>query len=276
MSRLALAGLRVLDLTQVAAGPYTTLMLGFLGAEVIKVESCRRPDIGRGPVAPQPNQYHHYPDQQPGDRPWNRHAHHSQRNRNKLSLTLDLTEPAGKDVLLRLLPLCDVLIENYRASVLERWGLGWDVLQAVAPRLIYVKLSSQGNTGPERDYGSLGLTLECTAGLASVTGYREDGQPRMTNEVYPDPVVGILAVGAFMAALRRRRRTGEGCFVDLSQREVTTCLIGDAVLDYSMNGRVTGPIGNRHSWQAPHGVYPCRGEDAWVAIAVGSDAEWAG
>lgn len=276
MSGPALSGLRILDLTQVAAGPYATFLLGFLGAEVIKVESCRRPDIARGPTVPRPNQYQRYPGRQPGDQPWNRDAHHAQRNRNKLSLTLDLTEPAGKALLLRLLPLCDALIENYRASVMDRWGLGWEVLRSTAPHLIYVKLSSQGNTGPERDYGSLGLTLECTAGLASVTGYPDDGRPRMTNEVYPDPVVGVLAVGALMAALRHRQQTGQGCLVDLSQREVTTALIGDAVLDYSMNGRVPAPIGNRHPWQAPHGVYPCRGEDAWVAIAVAGDEDWAG
>ena len=119
---------------------------------------------------------------------------------------------------------CDAVIENYRASVLDRLGLGYGVLSAVNPQMVYVKISSQGATGPERDYGSLGSTLEQTAGLASVTGY-EDGKPLMTNETYPDPVVGILVVGALMAALRRRRQTGQGTFIDLSQREVAVTLL---------------------------------------------------
>lgn len=275
MPRLALNGVRILDLSQVAAGPYTTLLLGFLGAEVIKVESIKRLDISRGPTRPAPHQYHSYPESDPGERPWNRTANFTQRNRNKLSLTLDLATPAGKAIFLRLAATCDALIENYRASVMDRWGLGPDVLQEKCPHLVYVKLSSQGNSGPERDYGSLGLTLECTAGLAALTGYL-DGMPRMTNEVYPDPVVGILAVGALIAGLRHRRRSGRGSFIDLSQREVTTSLIGDAVLDHGFNGRTNRPLGNRHPAHAPQGVYPTAGDDNWIALSVTNDAEWQG
>ena len=275
MTQPALTGIRILDLSQVAAGPYATLLLGMMGAEVIKVESCRRPDIARGPAAPRPHQYHFYPGQEPGERPWNRTANFTQRNRNKLGITLDLTVAEGKALFLRLAALCDALVENYRASVIDRWGLNYEVLKEVCPGLVYLKLSSQGNTGPERDYGSLGSTLECTGGLAALTGYL-DGTPRMTNEVYPDPVVATLAVGALLAGLRHRRKTGRGIFIDLSQREVTTCLIGSAILDYSMNGRLQGPLGNRHQAFAPQGVYPCRGEDTWIAITVGSDEEWRG
>jgi crotonobetainyl-CoA:carnitine CoA-transferase CaiB-like acyl-CoA transferase len=117
--------------------------------------------------------------------------------------------------------------------------------------------------------------LEQTGGLASITGYG-DGRPLMTNETYPDPVVGILAVGALMTALRRRRQTGKGSFVDLSQREVAVTLLGEAVVDHSLSGRVAAPIGNGHPLMVPHGVYPCRGEDMWVALAVSSDGEWRG
>jgi benzylsuccinate CoA-transferase BbsF subunit len=159
--------------------------------------------------------------------------------------------------------------------VMDRLGLGYQVLSQVNPRLIYVKISSQGATGPEKDYGSLGSTLEQTAGLASITGYG-DGRPLMTNETYPDPVVGILAVGALMAALRRRGKTGQGTFVDLSQREVTVSLLGEYVLDYALTGRVASPMGNRHAVRVPQGVYPCQGNDMWIAISVGSDDEWQG
>jgi len=189
--------------------------------------------------------------------------------------------------------------------VLDRQGLGWDVLHAVNPRLVYLKLSSQGATGPERDYGSLGSTLEQTAGIASITGYT-DGVPLLTNETYPDPVAGILGAGALIAGLRRMRQTGHGQFIDLSQREVTAAIIGEAMMDYALNGRVATPIGNRDPSMAPHGVYPCAnpspdpspreggepnsssvapdspplagsGEgSAWIAIAVADDRQWQG
>jgi crotonobetainyl-CoA:carnitine CoA-transferase CaiB-like acyl-CoA transferase len=275
MTPSALAGLRILDMTQIAAGPYATLLLGFMGAEVIKVESCSRMDINRGPARPRPESYRMYPQSMPGERPWNRSAHHIQRNVNKRSLTLDLANPAGKALLFKLAAVCDALIENYRASVLDRLGFGYAQLSQVNPQLIYVKISSQGASGPEKDYGSLGSTLEQTAGLASITGY-DDRRPLMTNETYPDPVVGLLAIGALMAALRRRRQSGRGAFVDLSQREVTVTLLGEAVVDYSLSGRVATPIGNRHPVMVPHGVYPCQGEDMWVAVAVSSEAEWRG
>ena len=275
MAKLALEGLRILDLTQVAVGPYATLLLGFMGAEVIKVESCSRLDISRGPARPTPQGDGLYPGGDPGERPWNRAGHYVHRNGNKRSLTLDLATARGKELLLQLVTVCDVLIENFRASVMVRLGLGYEVVSQVNPQLIYVKISSQGATGPEKDYGSLGSTLEQTAGLASVTGY-EDGIPLMTNETFPDPVVGILAVGALMAALRRRRQTGQGTLVDLSQREVTIAMLGEYVLDYSVTGRVPGPMGNRHPHMVPQGVYPCQGDDMWVAISVGSDAEWHG
>ena len=208
-------------------------------------------------------------------RPWNRTGHYVHRNGNKRSLTLDLTTARGKELCLRLVTICDVLIENYRASVMDRLGLGYDVVSQENPRLIYVKISSQGATGPEKEYASLGSTLEQTAGLASITGY-DDGKPLMTNETYPDPVVGMLAVGALMAALRRRRKTGKGTLIDLSQREVTALLLGEALVDYGLTGRVAQPLGNRHPLRLPQGVYPCQGEDMWLAISVGSDEEWHG
>ena len=277
MTEPVLNGLRILDLTQVAVGPYSTLLLGFMGAEVIKVESCSRMDISRGRARPAPGASIGavYPGGEPGENPWNRAGHHVQRNVNKMSLTLDLSSDRGKELFLSLVKVCDVLAENFRASVMDRLGLGYDVVSKINPRMIYLKVSSQGATGPEKDYGSLGSTLEQTAGLASITGY-EDGIPLMTNETYPDPVVGILSVGALMAALRRRRRTGEGTLVDVSQREATVSILGEAILDYSVSGRVAAPMANRHPGMAPHGVYPCQGDDMWVAVSVSTDEEWQG
>ena len=275
MSKDALRQLRILDLTQVAVGPYTTFLLGFMGAEVIKIESISRMDISRGQAKPTPKGYRVYPDDDPGERPWNRAGHHVHRNVNKLSLTLDLATERGRELCLNLATVCDAIIENFRASVMDRLGLGYDVLSKVNPQLIYLKVSSQGATGPEKDYGSLGSTLEQTAGLASITGY-EDGNPLMTNETFPDPVAGIVAVGALMAALRQRRKSGKGSFVDFSQREVTITMLGESIVDYSLSGRVAGPMGNRHATFEPQNVYPCLGDDKWVAISVRSDEEWIG
>ena len=273
MTTYALEGLRILDMTQVAVGPYATMLLGFMGAEVIKVESCSRMDISRGQARPTSGSAALYPQGDIGERPWDRTGHYIHRNGNKLSLTLDLATPRGKELLLQLAAKCDVLVENYRASVMDRLGLGYGTISQVNPRLIYVKISSQGATGPEKDYGSLGSTLEQTAGLASITGY-EDGIPLMTNETFPDPVVGMLAVGALMAALRQRRQTGRGTLIDLAQREVTAAMLGEHILAHSVTGNVPGPMGNRHPHMAPQGVYPCRGEDMWVAISVANDTQW--
>lgn len=284
--RCALDGIRILDLSQVAIGPYATLLLAALGAQVIKVESHRRADTSRGAVQPvTQSQMNQYPDMEAGERPWNRTAFFNQRNRGKLGVTIDFTTAGGKQLLKRLAAVSDAVVENFRASVLDRQGLGWEVLREVNPHLVYLKLSSQGASGPERDYGSLGSTLEQTGGIASVTGY-DDGVPLLTNETYPDPVAGILGAGALIAGLRRARQTGEGQFIDLSQREVTAALLGEAMMDYALNGRVAGPIGNRHPSMAPHGVYPCRDDrpapaeghppGRWIAIAVENDAQWRG
>jgi crotonobetainyl-CoA:carnitine CoA-transferase CaiB-like acyl-CoA transferase len=272
---MALEGLRIVDLTQVAAGPYATFLLGFMGAEVIKVESTSRMDNNRGQARPIAGGVASYPRGEPGEQPWNRAVHHVHRNVNKLSITLDLDTERGKQLLLALARKSDALMENFRASVMDRLGLGYHVLSEVAPQLIYLKISSQGATGPESDYGSLGSTLEQTGGLASITGY-EGGLPLMTNETYPDPVVGILSVGALMAGLRHRRKTGKGAFIDVAQREATVSLLGEYVLDFSMNGRLPSLIGDRHPFRAPQGCYPCIGDDMWVTISVGSEDEWNG
>ena len=272
-NRPALNGLRILDLSQVAAGPYSTMFLGFMGAQVIKIESLSRMDINRGKASPSQDDLRVYPNGDPGEHPWNTPAHHVHRNINKRSLTLDLSTDQGKELFLELAKVCDVLVENYRGSVMDRLGLGYDVVSQISPGLIYMKISSQGATGPEANYGSLGSTLEQTAGLASITGY-DDGLPLMTNLVYPDPVVGILSFGALMTALRRRFRTGSGCLVDLSQREVTTMLLGESILDFSVTGRIASTMSNRHRDYAPQGVYRCYGEDMWAAISITSQEEW--
>ncbi|MBM3138653.1 MAG: CoA transferase [Chloroflexi bacterium] len=273
MTPRALAGLRVLDGTQVWAGPTCTKLLGDMGAEVIKVESARRLDVARGEVNPRSGAGI-YPDGDPQERPWNRAGLYNDRNRNKRNICLDLTHPRGVDAFKRLAAKSDVVTESFRSGVMERFGLGYDDLRQVRDDIIMVSLSSQGATGPERAYGSFGATLEQTAGIASMTGYR-GGDPTTSGTFFPDPVVAVFSVGCILAAVRQRDRTGRGTYLDLSQREVTTSIVGEMVMDYTMNGRRWEPIGNRHRVFAPQGVYPCAGDDMWIAITVRSDAEWA-
>lgn len=274
MARMALEGLRILDVTHVWAGPMCTRMLGDMGADVIKVESARRMDTGRGEANPRGGPGSTYPDGIPGERPWNRASHVNERNRSKRDICLDLTHPLGIEAFKRLVEHCDVVVESFRSGVMTRFGLGYRDLVKVKPDIIMVSLSSQGSTGPESSYGSFGATLEQTAGLASVTGYL-GGDPTTSGTFFPDPVVALLSVGTILAAVRQRQLTGRGTYVDMSQREATTSLIGEAMMDFTMNGRALGPIGNRDRVFAPQGVYRCTGDDMWVAISVRTDEEWA-
>lgn len=273
MARMALEGLRILDVTHVWAGPMCTRMLGDMGADVIKVESARRMDTARGEVNPRGGPGSMYPDGVPGERPWNRAALVNERNRSKRDICLDLTHPAGAEAFKRLVEHCDVVVESFRTGVMNRFGLGYRDLVKVKPDIIMVSLSSQGSVGPESTYGSFGATLEQTAGLASVTGYL-GGDPTTSGTFFPDPVVAVLSVGSILAAIRQRQQTGRGAYVDMSQREATTSLIGETIMDYTMNGRAQGPNGNRDRVFAPQGVYRCAGDDMWVAVSVRTDEEW--
>ena len=266
-------GVRILDLTQVAAGPYTTMLFGYFGAEVIKIESPSRMDINRGPVKPSPATHTVYPNNIPGNEPWNVAAHHIQRNVNKLCVTLDLSHNEGKEQIYELIKISDVFIENFRASVVDRLGLDYDSLKKINPSIVYAKISSQGNTGKERNYGSLGSTLEQTGGLASVTGYYNE-TPLLTNETFPDPVVGLFSIGIIISALRRRQMYGQGCFIDLSQRELTINLIGEHLLQSQIDMEAPKKLGNHHKIFAPQGVYKCKGDDEWISITISTDLEW--
>lgn len=274
MSKTALEGLRIIDLSQAWAGPYATKLLGDMGAEIIKVEAARRMDSTRGlaKVPPGP-QWGIYPNKEAGERPYNRAGYFNKYGRNKCGITLDLTSEKGKEVFKRLVKVSDVVVENFAAGVMTRLGLDYPVLRQVKPDIIMVCMPAMGMTGPEKDYVGYGVTIEQLAGLVSITGYLGD-VPMKSGINYGDPIAGIAAAGYLLAALACHRRTGKGQLIDISQRETTATLIGDVIMDYSMNKRVQTPIGNRHPSMAPHGCYRCQGEDMWVTIAVGSDAEW--
>jgi crotonobetainyl-CoA:carnitine CoA-transferase CaiB-like acyl-CoA transferase len=264
VKKLPLDGIRVADLTMMWAGPFATRILAEMGAEVIKIESPRAWDNIRT-LIPQPGA----PD------PWNSSYYFNDYNRDKKSLTLDLAQGRGRALFLELVKRCDVVIENYRAEVLDNLKIGYEVLKAAKPDIILVSMAGFGKTGSESSQVGFGPIIEQMSGMASTTGYG-DGIPMKTGISLGDPVAGVAAAGALALALIQRRKTGKGCFIDLAQRETMACQIGEAFVAASMRGEAPVHRGNRSPRFAPQGVYRCQGEEQWAAISVGTDGEWQG
>ena len=259
----ALSGLRVLDLSMWWAGPFCTQLLGDLGAEIIKVESVQVMDgwrsAGSDPTS---------------ERWWESSTFFAGANRNKRDVTLNLSDERGMELFRRLVPLADVIVENYTPRVMENFGLAYEQLRAIRPNIIMVSLPGYGSSGPWRDYPAYAFPVEEMAGFPQLTGYADDGEPRKWGNASADAIAGVTGAYAVLTALERRRRTGLGAHVDISQVEALTAFLGEAVLDYQVNGRLPRRFGNRHPVFAPHGLYPCAGEDRWVAIAVTGEDEW--
>lgn len=278
--KLPLAGLRVLDMTVVWAGPFATVLLGDMGAELIRVESLQHPDTNtRGqpivpPAALQGSGGALYPNKDPGPRPWNRNASFNSTGRNKKSVTLDLLRPEGKEVFFRLVRQSDVFIENNAADVVENLGITYDVLSKVNPALIMISLPAFGQTGPYKHFKAYAVNMEGVIGHTLLRTYPDSGPTETTATFVADAAAGASAAFAVLAGLRHRMRTGRGQCIDMSQAENVTHYLSQAIMDYSMNGRVHASLGNRDSSRAPQGVYPCAGEDSWVAISCGTDAEF--
>ena len=248
-----LTGVRVLDLTWVLAGPYCTRMLADLGADVIKVQS-RTTGVR----------------EEDGDDPYYRTW-----NRNKSGVTLNLGTEEGLALLRRLAAQCDVVIENFSARVLDNWGIDYETLRAERPDIVLLSLSGMGHAGPWKDYVSFGPTIQALAGLTALTA-EPAGPPAGPGYPYADHVAGATAALAVVAALHQRDATGEGQWVDISQLEALAATLGPALLDATVNGRITESVGNRDPYDeaAPRGVYPCRGDDRWLALAVPDDEAW--
>ncbi len=262
-----LDGVRVLDLGQVWAGPYAAMLLADQGADVIKIESPTRWDPNRCVAPPGPGREQDW---------WNTCAYFQEYSRNKRSLGLDFAHPRGREVLAVLVRRADVVIENYRAGVLDRLGIGYDWLRAQREDVILVSMAAFGQTGPDHARPGYGPVMEQLSGLASLTGWG-DGRPQLsTGYAYGDPVAATAAAAASLAALLHRRRTGRGQHVDLAQFDVLVAMIGEAFVEWSQSDREPQQQGNRRPGCAPHGAYPCVGDDHWVAIAVETDAQWRG
>lgn len=270
-SGLPLSGFRIVELTVAWAGPMAGRILAFLGAEVIHIESANSLDSWRSYSAL--IQPHRYPSGESGERRYNRASLFNSQNTDKLSFSLDLKGPGGKEAFRDLLAQADGLITNFTPGMLERLGFGNDVLWSIKPDLCIVEMPAYGNSGLMRSWTALGPTMEQVAGMCAMVGYG-DGRPVSTGPAYLDPIGAFHGSAAMLTALLHRQRTGHGQHVEMPQVEAAMQLIGEHLLYAAETGKTQPVNGNRLADTAPHDVFPTIGEDEWVAIDVTSDAEW--
>ena len=251
-----LSGVRVADFSVHAAGPFAGMILASLGADVIKVESAARLDITRRPHA----MYGKPP------------SSFEQVNACKRSVTLNLKEPRALELAHDLVRISDVVLENFRPGVMDRLGLGYPQLREIKPDIIMVSLSSNGQTGPEARYAGYAPMFAALGGLGYMTGYA-DGPPVELRHAM-DHTGGMMAAFSAVAALCAHRNHQIGQRADVAVRDIATAFMGHTLMDTAMNGRDAVRLGNRDESMAPHGVFPCTGDDAWVTIAVDGDVQW--
>ena len=260
---LPLAGVRVTDFTWVWAGPFGTMHLAHLGAEVIKVESNARVDITRRlPI---------YPKDMKGG--VNRSGIFNEWSMGKKSLLLNVAKPQGMEIVKELIKQSDVVVDNFATGVMDNLGLNYDDLKKIKPDIIVASISGFGHSGPQKKYMGYGPAMAPVSGLSSLTGY-QGGSPQEVGISYGDPNSGIHAAAAICAALAARERTGQGQYIDVSLFEAVAALVSEGWMDYVMNGTQPERDGNHDPLMAPHNCFRCAGEDAWVSIACGSDEEW--
>jgi crotonobetainyl-CoA:carnitine CoA-transferase CaiB-like acyl-CoA transferase len=262
-----LSGVKVADFSWIAAGPMSARWLADYGATVVKVESMGKVDgLRKGPPFAK------------GKFAVNQSAYFAACNANKYGITMNLNKPSGLEAARRLIRWSDVLIENFTPGQMAKWGLDYNAVRKINPGIIMISLSIQGQTGPLASLPGLGPMLAGLVGFANLTGY-PDGPPSGVSIVYTDATSPQFASLALSAALDYRARTGKGQYIDLSQFETSVYLLGDAILDWTCNGRNQNRAGNKLMAgdlprAAPHGAYPCKGTDRWVAIGVFSQEEW--
>lgn len=264
MTKGPLDGIRIVEFTSAWAGPYATCLLGFLGAEVIKVESMAYIDHSRyisfstGKEFTSPNESSVF----------------NTLNLNKKSVALNLKQPEAVEIAKKLLEICDATIENMRPGVIERIGLGYDVARSVKPDIIYLSSSACGQTGPHKEFMGYAPTFAAMAGLPHITGYEDSPPSNFMGSI--DLRSATMSAFALLTALIHHQNTGEGQYIDLSSQEVIAALCGDIFMEYVFNHQSPGRSGNKDKFMAPHNCYRCTGHDNWISIAVGSEAEWQG
>jgi benzylsuccinate CoA-transferase BbsF subunit len=272
MAKPPLDSIRIADFTWVWAGPYCTLQLAHLGADVIRIETKTRPCVTR--LLPP------WPAMKPGG--LNRSGYFNQYSQGKRSITLNFKDPAAFEVARRLIAKSDVVINNFAHGVMDKMGFGYDALREIKSDIIAISLTGYGDTGPYQDYIAYGPAQVPLSGLSTLTGYR--GWPPMhAGFSYADPNAGVHGAFAILTALYHRARTGQGQYIDMSQWECAMGLLAEGLLEYTMNGTEPERVGNEDRLMVPHGIYRCldRPEkvmgvvvDQFVAIAVADDAEF--
>jgi benzylsuccinate CoA-transferase BbsF subunit len=262
---LPLKGIRVLTLEQVHALPWGTAFLADMGAQVIRIESVEHlQDRKAGPFV----------NGKPGPEWWNEGANLAYfGTRNKQSLCLEVTKPAGRDVFLKLVKDCDIVTDNFRPGTMQRLGFDHESLARVNPRIITLSSTAFGYTGPWAKAGSRARTVDSVCGMSYLTGF-EGGPSQRASNNYMDHSTGNNVAFVLLLALYRRKRTGKGMRIDLSMQETGVSCIGPAILE-AQRGIARPRLGCSHLWKAPHNIYPCAGTDRWIAITVSNDAEWA-
>lgn len=279
--RLPLQGVRILSQAIVWAGPFGSMILADMGADIIEVESIQHlnptragmrhlpPAILEGPTGAL------YLNRDGSEGFWNRQAFYNFAKRGHRSITLDLRREEGRELFFRLVREADVFMENNAANVVEHLGIDYAQLSAVNPRLIMMRFPGFGIDGPYKHFKGYGATMEAVVGHSLLRGY-SDSDPSATPAVYHgDPNAGAHAAFAIQAALYARERTGQGQLIDMSQAEAVTHHISYDVMDYLFNGRANQHWGNRHPAMAPYGVFPAAGDDYFVAIAIDTDEAFA-
>ncbi len=282
MQRLPLEGVRVLDITQIWAGPYATQLMADWGAEVIRIESTQIAPIStrvwsRERTPPPPGIWWlAYPDWEMGENRANRFALFNVHARNKRSVTMDLTRPEGRAVFDSLLQVSDVLLENNTPTTMAKLGIDYKSVRRQRPDIIMVRMPGFGLDGPYTNYRSMGNHAEAVSGHTWLRNYTDTDFSACSATTVGDGIAGLYGAFATVSALRARRRTGRGCLIELAQVEAMASFMPRQILECAINRRVPSALGNRHWSLAPHDCFPCKGEDRWVTIAIGTDDEWEG
>lgn len=264
-----LRGVRVLSFGQAWSGAFATELLALLGADVVQIGSLHRPDVwrrvrGRVPRA--------VSDAARRQHPLNTQGLYNSVNLNKREITLDMGQVRGREIFWKLVPRFDVLIDNFRPTVLPAWGITLEALHRARPGIVWASISAYGATGPYREYAGNGATTEPMSGFSSIHGYEGD-HGMNSGGLYPDPVAGYFLAACVLAALRERDRIAEPQRIDLSMVEAMVTVCGDAVVAYDATGRLPRPAGNHHPRIAPHNVYAAR-DGQWLALAAETEEAW--
>lgn len=280
-----LAGIRIIDICVVWTGPFGTMLLGDLGAEVVKLENVHRMQpytrgnrrkLTKEEIAGTGSWGEGFPDKDPGERPYERDPNYVPLFRNKLSMTVDLRSERGKENFFKLVEKSDVLMENNVPETLDKLGITYDLLREINPRLIMVRCPAFGGSGAYKNYRAWGNQMEAMSGHSYLRGYAGEPPTNNTGIFATDYQTGAVGAFAVMAALNEREETGRGQLVELSQVENASFMFPQATMEYLLNGRNSYTTGNREPGAAPSGVYPCRGDDRWLTIQVTNDEEWRG